>query len=303
MNSLVILFANNILPIFLAAGAGYLVAKYLGVKPHSISRIAFYIFSPSLIFRLLTTSQLNNNDIYHMVGFAAASMLVVGFITWVIGRILRIQRRLLVAVVLTAMFGNSGNYGLSLNLFAFGEDALAYASLFFVTAAILTYTLGVFIASLGSSSVKKSLQGLLKVPVIYAVGLAFLFNAMNWTLPLAMDRTVNLLADAAIPVLIVLMGIQLRHTRWNGQAKALGLSNSMRLIGGPILALGLSVVFGLTGAARQAGVTEAAVPTAIMMTVLATEYNIKPSFVTTAVFTSTLLSPLTMTPLLAYLGA
>ncbi|MCK4976949.1 MAG: AEC family transporter, partial [Anaerolineales bacterium] len=220
-----------------------------------------------------------------------------------IGRILRIQRRLLVAVVLTAMFGNSGNYGLSLNLFAFGEDALAYASLFFVTAAILTYTLGVFIASLGSSSVKKSLQGLLKVPVIYAVGLAFLFNAMNWTLPLAMDRTVNLLADAAIPVLIVLMGIQLRHTRWNGQAKALGLSNSMRLIGGPILALGLSVVFGLTGAARQAGVTEAAVPTAIMMTVLATEYNIKPSFVTTAVFTSTLLSPLTMTPLLAYLGA
>ncbi|MCK5427967.1 MAG: AEC family transporter, partial [Anaerolineales bacterium] len=301
MNSLLILFANNILPIFLAAGAGYLVAKYLGVKPHSISRIAFYIFSPSLIFRLLTTSQLNNNDIYHMVGFAAASMLVVGFITWVIGRILRIQRRLLVAVVLTAMFGNSGNYGLSLNLFAFGEDALAYASLFFVTAAILTYTLGVFIASLGSSSVKKSLQGLLKVPVIYAVGLAFLFNAMNWTLPLAMDRTVNLLADAAIPVLIVLMGIQLRHTRWNGQAKALGLSNSMRLIGGPILALGLSVVFGLTGAARQAGVTEAAVPTAIMMTVLATEYNIKPSFVTTAVFTSTLLSPLTMTPLLAYL--
>ena len=295
MNSLLILFANNILPIFLAAGAGYLVAKYLGVKPHSISRIAFYIFSPSLIFRLLTTSQLNNNDIYHMVGFAAASMLVVGFITWVIGRILRIQRRLLVAVVLTAMFGNSGNYGLSLNLFAFGEDALAYASLFFVTAAILTYTLGVFIASLGSSSVKKSLQGLLKVPVIYAVGLAFLFNAMNWTLPLAMDRTVNLLADAAIPVLIVLMGIQLRHTRWNGQAKALGLSNSMRLIGGPILALGLSVVFGLTGAARQAGVTEAAVPTAIMMTVLATEYNIKPSFVTTAVFTSTLLSPLTMT--------
>jgi predicted permease len=99
------------------------------------------------------------------------------------------------------------------------------------------------------------------------------------------------------------MGVQLRHTRWNGNAIALGLSNSMRLIGGPILALGLSVAFGLTGAARQAGVAEAAVPTAIMMTVLATEYNIEPSFVTTAVFTSTLLSPLTLTPLLSYLGA
>lgn len=280
-----------------------MVSKYLGAEPQSVSRIAFYIFSPSLIFRILTSNQLNNADVYQMFGFATASILAVGLVTWIIGRILRIQRPLLVAVVLTAMFGNAGNYGLSLNLFAFGEKALAYASLYFVTAAILTYTLGVFIASLGSSSVIKSLQGLVKVPVIYAVILSFIFNTMDWTLPLAIDRTVNLLADAAIPVLLVLMGIQLHHTHWNGQTSALILSNSMRLIGGPILALGLSVVFGLTGTARQAGVIEAAVPTAIMMTVLATEYNIKPSFVTTAVFTSTLLSPVTMTPLLAYLGA
>jgi len=45
------------------------------------------------------------------------------------------------------------------------------------------------------------------------------------------------------------------------------------------------------------------VPTAVLVTVLATEYNIKPEFMTTAVFTSTLLSPLTITPLLAILGA
>ena len=303
MNSLLILFANNILPIFLAAGAGYLVSKFLGVGPRSISRVAFYVFSPSLIFRILTTSRLNYNDIYSMVGFTAASILGLGLLTWIIGRSLRLNRQLLVAVVLTVMFSNSGNYGLSLNLFAFGESALAYASLYFVTAAILTYTLGVFIASLGSSSVKKSLVGLIKVPAIYAVGLAFLFNAMKWTLPLPIDRTVNLLADAAIPVLMVLMGIQLKHTRWDGKTLALSLSNIMRLVGGPILALGLSVVFGLTGAARQAGVTESAMPTAIMMTVLATEYDVEPSFVTTAVFTSTLLSPLTVTPILAYLGA
>jgi predicted permease len=303
LNSLLVLFANNILPIFLAAGAGYLVSKYLGVRPQAVSRIAFYIFSPSLIFHVLTTNQLNNHDFFQMAGFTVASILSVGLVTWIIGHFLRIRRPLLMAVLLTTMFGNAGNYGLSLNLFAFGEEALAYASLYFVTTAILTYTLGVFIASLGSMSVKESLAGLLKVPVIYAVALALIFTALDWTLPLALDRTVNLMADAAIPVLLVLMGIQLYHTQWNGQTKALVFSNSMRLIGGPILALGLSVVFGLTGTARQAGVTEAAVPTAVMMTVLATEYNIKPSFVTTAVFTSTLLSPLTLTPLLAYLGA
>jgi hypothetical protein len=67
--------------------------------------------------------------------------------------------------------------------------------------------------------------------------------------------------------------------------------------------LGFGLLFSLEGAAFQAGITESAVPTAIMTTVLATEYNVEPSFVTTVVFTSTLLSPLTITPILYLLGA
>jgi predicted permease len=44
-------------------------------------------------------------------------------------------------------------------------------------------------------------------------------------------------------------------------------------------------------------------PTAIISIILASEYDIEPEFVTMAVVTTTLLSPLTLTPLLAYLGA
>jgi hypothetical protein len=62
-------------------------------------------------------------------------------------------------------------------------------------------------------------------------------------------------------------------------------------------------IFGLTGTAYQAGVAQSSMPTAVVMTILATEYDVEPSFVSSAVFTSTLLSPLTVTPLLAYLGA
>jgi len=300
---LLTLFANNILPIFLAAGAGFLVSKYLHIEPRSVSRIAFYIFSPCLIFTILTTTQLNGDDVLLFIGFTIASVLGIGLLAWIIGRSIRFERRLLVAIILTAMFGNAGNYGLSLNLFAYGKPALAYASLYFVTSAILMYTIGIFIASLGKSSIMESIKGLAKVPFIYAVLFALLFNIFNWVLPLPLDRTVTLLGDAAIPLLMVLMGIQLQHAKWDGKTLALGVSNSLRLVAGPILALGLSVIFGLSGTAQQAGVTEAAMPTAIMMTVLATEYSVEPSFVTTVVFTSTLLSPLTVTPLIAYLGA
>ena len=302
MNVLFILFSNNILPIFIAAGAGYLAAKYLQVTPRSVSQIAFFIFSPCLIFNLLTSTQLSGEDVTRMAGFTLISVLTLGALTGLIGWMLRLERRILVAVLITTMFGNAGNYGLSLNLFAFGETALAHASLFFVTTSILVYTVGVVIASLGTTSLRNAVLGLFKVPVVYAVVIALLFNRLEWQLPLPLDRTVMIMANAAIPALLVLMGIQLHNSKWSDHILALGLTNFMRLVASPLLALGVSLLFRLEGPAFQAGILESAMPTAVMMTILATEYNVEPSFVTTVVFTSTLLSPLTITPLLAYLG-
>jgi predicted permease len=303
LNVLFVLFSNNILPIFIAAGAGYLAAKYLQVTPRSVSQIAFYIFSPCLIFNLLTSTQLSGDDVTRMAGFTILTVLTLGALTGLIGWMLRLERRILVAVLITTMFGNAGNYGLSLNLFAFGETALAHASLFFVTTSILVYTVGVVIASLGSTSLRNAVLGLFKVPVVYAVVIALLFNRLEWQLPLPLDRTVMIMANAAIPALLVLMGIQLQNSKWSDHILALGLTNFMRLVASPLLALGVSVLFRLEGPAFQAGILESAMPTAVMMTILAAEYNVEPSFVTTVVFTSTLLSPLTITPLLAYLGA
>jgi predicted permease len=128
-------------------------------------------------------------------------------------------------------------------------------------------------------------------------------ESLGWKLPLPLERTVSTLGGAAIPGLLVLMGIQLQQARWDGHTLALGLTSSMRLLAGPIISLGLAALFGLKGASYQAGISESAMPTAIAITVLATEYDIEPSFVTTAVFVTTVLSPLTLTPLLAFLGA
>jgi predicted permease len=287
----------------LAAGTGYLAAKYLDVTPRSISQVAFYIFSPCLVFVLLITSELTSQDISRMVGFTLVTILALGLTTTLLGLALRLQRSMLAALLLTVMFGNTGNFGLSLNLFAFGESALAYASLYFVTVAILTYSLGVVIASLGKSSLKVAVLGLFKVPALYALILAMLFNHFNWTLALPIERTINLLSDAAIPVLMVLLGVQLYNSEWSNHIFTLGSANFLRLVAAPAIALGVSMLFRLEGAAFQAGISESAVPTAIMTTVLATEYNVEPSFVTTVVITSTLLSPLTMTPILYFLGA
>jgi len=239
-----------------------------------------------------------------MVGFALTSILTVGAITWILGRLFRLERKMLAAVLLCTLSLNAGNYGLSLNLFAFGEKALAYASLFFVTSAILTYTVGVTIASLGRASLSDSLKGLLKIPVVYVVPLALIFMVLDWELPLPLSRTVSLLSDAAIPGMLIVLGLQLQKNNHHIQdVRALLLATGMRLLGGLGIGLLFAPLFGLGGMAYNAGILESSMPTAVLATILATEYDAEPAFVTTAVFTTTLLSPLTLTPLLLILGA
>ena len=303
MSNLLSLFANNLLPILLVAGTGYLAGRWLNVEARSISRVVFYIFSPCLIFDLLTTSQLSNGDILRMVGFAATAILAVGALTWLLGRLIRLERTMLAAVLICTITINAGNYGMSLNLFAFGEQALAYASLFFVTSAIITYTVGVLIASMGKSSLGSALKGLTKIPTVYAVVLALLFITMGWELPLPLSRSVSLLSDASIPGMLVVLGLQLQNNHRTQNLPALTLANGMRLLGGPLVGFILAGFLGLQGMAFNAGVLQSSMPTAVLSTILATEYDVQPAFVTTAVFTSTLLSPFTLTPLLMFLGA
>lgn len=301
MSELVKLFLDNLLPIFLMAGAGYLLGKMVRIDLRSLSQVIFYIFSPCLVFVLITGNRLNEADIFRLIGVAASVMLVVGIATWSIGRALKLERRLLMAVVLTAMFMNAGNYGLSVNLFAFGEEGLAYASLYFVTSGIMTYTIGVVIASMGSSTFKQSILGLFKLPILYALVLALLFVYFEWSLPLPLERSVTILGNASIPSMLVLLGLQIGRLRWQGNFRAITLANSMRLLIAPLVAIGLSYSYGLEGVARQAAILESGMPSAVLVTVLAIEYDLEPSFVTTVVFASTFLSPLTLTPLLSYL--
>lgn len=303
MTNLLTLFANNLLPIFLVAGTGYIAGKWLNVEAQSISRVVFYLFSPCLIFDLLVTSQLNNGDMLRMIGFTVASIMVVGAITWLLGRLMKLERKMMAAVLICTITLNAGNYGLSLNLFAFGEEALAYASLFFVTSAIITYTVGVMIASMGKSSLTNSLKGLLKIPAVYAVALALIFIYLNWALPLPLSRSVSLLGDAAIPGMLLVLGLQLQNNHRTRNTRALTLANGMRLLGGMGVGFVMAAIFGLQGIAFNAGMLESSMPTAVLSTILATEYDVEPAFVTTAVFSSTLLSPLTLTPLLLMLGA
>jgi predicted permease len=295
-------FANNLLPILLLSGAGFALGKFVGVEPRPLGRVIFYVLSPVLVFNLLIQSSLSLNKVAGMMGYAASVMLIVAGLAFLAGLVLRLERHALIAVVLTAMLANNGNYGIPLIGFAFGQEAQAYASIYFVTSSLMSYTAGVLIASLGHVNLKKGIIGLFKVPAIYAIVAALVFIRLGWTLPDPLARTVTLAAGGAIPAMLILLGLELSRVEWSGSLRAMSIPVASRLLVGPLIGMGLAALFGITGPARQAGITEAGMPSAVLTSVIATEYKIEPQLVTAIIFISTVLSPFTLTPLLVFLG-
>lgn len=302
LNALVATFANNLLPILLLSGAGLLLGKAISIDSRALGRVVFYVFSPILVFNLLLHVELKSSEIlgtmaYTLMVCAAGGMLALG-----LGRLMRLERPVLMALILTVAFANTGNYGLPLVSFAFGPQALAFASLYFVTTSILFNTAGVLIASLGHMDLRTAILGLFRVPAVYGVILAALLNRFDVAVPLSMARTIDLAASGSIPLMIVLLGVELSRVTWSHSLRPIALSVGLRLIAGPLLGLLLAIPFGLQGAARQGNITETAMPGAVTNTVLAAEYGLDSSLVTAMVFLGTILSPLTLTPLLVLLG-
>ncbi|MFM8320574.1 MAG: AEC family transporter [Chloroflexota bacterium] len=303
MIQLLQIFLNNLAPIFLAAGAGYLLGHVSEISPRGLSQVVYYIFGPCLLFTLLTGSRLAGSEIARVMGFAALSILVTGLLTWLAGKALRLEQRMLAAVLLVSMFMNAGNFGLPVVMFAFGQTALSYASLFFAMSSILAYTLGTVIASAGSMGLLRSIVNLYRVPIVYSLALALLFMNTGWQIPLFLQRTTKILGDASIPAMLVLLGMQLHQAAWRQYKLPLALGSLMRLVVSPLAALLLARAGGFSRPAFQAVTLQAGMPTAVLNTVLATEFDAEPAFVSSAVFVNTLLSPLTLTPMLYLLGA
>lgn len=298
MNLLLSVFLDNVLPVFIVTGVGYLLARVLHADVRSLSRITFNALSPCLVFNVLVTSHISGDAFARMTLLAVIVVVGIGVIARLVTLPLRLDRSMTIAFLLVVMFSNSGNYGLPVVLFAFGPHALAQASVYFVANAVLTYTLGVFLASAGHRSVAQALRGILRVPAVYGVVAAGVVLAAGVHLPLAVQRPIELLSNAALTTMILVLGMQLARGAWPERPALVGLAVTLSLVVTPILAFGASALLHLAGPARQAAILQSGMPSAVLTTIIALEFDVAPAFVTACVLFSTLLSTLTVTVLI-----
>jgi malate permease and related proteins len=295
------IFASDILPIFVIAAIGFALARHLAVQVQTLSRVTFHALAPALVFNVLTTSTLTGLEFGRMAAFyglVAACALVMGRLAAIP---LRLDRASLSAFMLVVVCSNSGNYGLPVALLAFGREALTFASVYFVSSAIFSYTGGILLAASGRRSVGQALAGVVRVPAVYGAVAAAIVMGLGLPVPDAVARPMALLSDAALPMMVLVLGMQLERATWPERPDVVAVAAALSLVATPLAAFGAAHLLGLRGPAFQAGVLQASMPTAVVTTILALEFDVAPNFVTSVVCVTTLLSPVTLTLLIAYL--
>ena len=288
-------------PILLTAGLGYILARKVGLSPQGLSRAAFYIFSPCLLFDKFSHTQLSPADLGRVAAFTVLVMAGSGLIAWLLSLTFHFDRPLTAAFTLCAIAGNTGNYGLPANQFAFGEAALEPAVIYYAVSTLVLSTVGVYLVARGRQQGRAALRNVLTVPLAYAGLLGLLVWATGIRVPIPIERSAALGGQAAIPVMLVLLGVQLADVRLRNDLGRISLAAATKLISGPLLGFALAGPLGLSGINRQAAILESSMPTAVMATVLATEYDAAPQFTAGVVLMSTLGSLITVTVVITLL--
>lgn len=300
--------ADVLLPIVLVVVVGYMLRQRMPLDLSTINRLAMYGLSPALIFVSLVRAEVSGGAALRMIVLSISLMLCLAVLTTLIAVPLGLRETSLTALLLASLFMNTGNFGLPLARFALGDEGFQRAVLFFIPQSIMSQTIGVAVAAAGStvasgwwSHGRAVALRVLRMPQIYAVvaALAVRFTGM----PLAevggmmggLYRGLVLLSEAALPLMLLVLGMQLaQRAATFEQPRLTALAVTLRLIVSPLVAGGLALALGMNGLDLKVGVLQAAMPTAVNMTLLALEFNIRPPFVVGAVVASSLGSLFTL---------
>jgi malate permease and related proteins len=275
-----------VVPVFICVAFGVIWAK-VGTPFDTalITSLVYNIGVPSLI---LATFQKVNLSAAALAEIALATLACYAAFTLIAYLIIRAMRLEIASYLPALMFPLTGSMGLPVSYFAFGDEGLALAIVYFTFGTIGSFTIGVAIAE-----GKWSIRGLLRIPVLYAVTIAVVLQLTGIRLPEWIFNTANLLGGMVIPAQLVALGFSLLELKTGGVARSAFLG-MCRLAVGVAVGFVIAEIFDLTGAARAIVIIQSAMPVAVSSYLFAVKFNRRPEEVAGMVVSSTALSFVTL---------
>ena len=283
---------NITAPVFLLAAVGFAWVKMgFEYRVEFVTRLAMTLSVPCLIFAALMQTDVDPEALaaLSLAAFVAYGLVMVG--CFVVVKLARLDMQTYLAPLI---FGNTGNLGLPLALFAFGEVGLGYAVVVFAVMAILSFTIGIWMVA-GSGSLKR----VVREPLVAATLLGALFLWQGWETPAFLTNTIELIGQMAIPMMLITLGVAVARLETKAMTRAAVLSvvKVFICVGAAWLA---AHWFGLEPIAAAVLIVQVATPVAVTSYLLAEKYGADAQPVAGLVVASTLLSVLALPVLLAF---
>lgn len=294
-----------ILPVLLVFLTGFIGQKLLHFEIKNISTLTLYVMSPVLAFRTFYTTPLTIDYMY-IFTFAILLCFFLFIITYFATKIMRADRSESSAMMLGAVFMNSGNYGAPVALFAFGDQGFHIAVIIMIIHSLFMNTLGIFFASIGSddgANLKDALSKVYKMPVLWGAIIGLVLQLVQIPIHSSIMNGVDLIADASIPVVMLILGMQLAViSRKKVNYTAMGITTAIRMIASPLIAAFILYFMPLPTIVKSVLILQAAMPAAANTTMLALQFNTKPDLVSFTTLITTILSIFTIPIVLFFLG-
>ncbi|MGR3792832.1 AEC family transporter [Vannielia sp. SX4] len=291
--NLVLTVAQIVAPVFILAAIGFAWVKLGQDYPmRFITRLVMTMAIPCLIFGALMKTEIDPQALTAVSLAALVAYLVVVAVFTGIAFVLRLDRRTYLAPLI---FGNTGNLGLPLALFAFGEEGLGFAVVIFAIMAMMSFTFGIWLVSGGGNPLKS-----LKEPVVIGTALGALFLWQGWQTPKWITNTVDLIAQVAIPLMLITLGVAVARLKPGDLGRSFWLSLLKAALCAAI-GVGAGWAFGLEGTAFAVLVLQLITPIAVTNYLLAERFGADSTAVAGLVVASTLLSVAFLPLALAFL--
>lgn len=269
-------------PVLIVAGIGYGWARSGQAYPTDfVTRLVLNVSTPCLVISTLSRAELDLGVFGQMAAACVMMGALMAAIGWILSRLIGTDPRVLVPAY---MFPNTGNMGLPISLYAFGEPGLALAVAFFVVLSIGHFSLGLML-----SGAAQSWQRLFANPVILSLGIALVVLVLDLELPRWIDNTVGLLGSMSIPMMLLTLGVSLASIRIRHVGRGMVLGG-FRMLCGAAVGWGIALALDLPPLAQAVLVTQSAMPVAVFNYLFAVKAGRSPEMVASLVICSTLLS-------------
>ncbi|MCH1535908.1 MAG: AEC family transporter [Amylibacter sp.] len=280
-------------PVFILAAIGFTWVKIgWSYEIEFVTRLAMTLSVPALIFVALMKANISADTLSNLFLSSLIAYLFLALIFWITGKIFKLNMATYWAPLI---FGNTGNLGLPLAMFAFGEVGLGYAVVVFAVMAIGSFSIGVWMVS-GGGSINK----VFKEPMVWATLLGALFLIQGWQTPKWATNTLELLGQMAIPLMLITLGVALARLKINLISRAIILS-ILKLCVSVGVAWIIGIYFELNDIAFAVLVMQIATPVAVTSYLLAQKYGADANEVAGLVIASTALSVFALPVLLGIL--